>query len=47
MSMNYEETYNKVLYDNMQRLKKISGAGIGDEIQDEAGTDEGEGSNDT
>lgn len=32
MSMNYEETYNKVLYDNMQRLKKISGAGIGDEI---------------
>ena len=33
MSMNYEETYNQVLYDNMQRLKAIDAVGIKDEIR--------------
>lgn len=32
MSLNYEETYNQVLFDNMQKLKQIESAGIKDEI---------------
>ncbi len=31
-SMNYEETYNQVLFDNMQRLKTIDAVGIKGEI---------------